>query len=177
MGLDQEGTRPARRVVDRLAAAGGLAHANDLGHHSGDLRRGVELPLALARLGGEVLHEVLVRIAQEIVVLRPVAPEVQLGLVKHGHEIGQAVDHLLAPAQLAVVVEVGLVDDPLEVVGFGQPGNDLVDLVADLLIALQRQDVVVARARRHLHQRVLLGGVLVRHVLHEQQDKHVVLIL
>ena len=45
------------------------ANANHFGDDAADLGGGVELALALAALGGEVAHEVLVGIAQEIVVM------------------------------------------------------------------------------------------------------------
>ena len=58
-------------------------------------------------------------------------------------QLREAVLHLLAPAELALVVEVGLVDHALEqvVVGVGELADDLVDPVADLLGALERDHV------------------------------------
>jgi hypothetical protein len=56
--------------------------ADDLGHDPRDLGRGVELALALARLGGEVAHQVLVGIAQDVVAFGAVAAEIQGGVLK-----------------------------------------------------------------------------------------------
>ena len=41
--------------------------ADHLGDDAADLGRGVELPLALAALGGEVAHQVFVGVAQDVV--------------------------------------------------------------------------------------------------------------
>lgn len=41
-------------------------------------------------------------------------------------------------AKLVLVIEIGLVDDTLEVVSLGKPADNLVDLIADFLIALKR---------------------------------------
>ena len=49
--------------------------------------------------------------------------------------------HLLAGAELALVVEVRLVDDALEVVGLGELTDGYVDLLADLLVAFQLHHV------------------------------------
>jgi hypothetical protein len=62
----------------------------------------------------------------------------------------------LPEPSLLLVVEVGLVDDALEVVGLGQPADDLVDLVADLLVALELHHVGEAAALGDLDQGV--GG-------------------
>ena len=43
-----------------------MADAENLGDHSADLGRGVELPLALAGLGGEVAHQVFVGVTQKV---------------------------------------------------------------------------------------------------------------
>jgi len=136
---------------------------------------GVELALALAALGGEVAHQVLVGVAQQVVALSPVGAEIKA--VEDRHQLREPVLHLLARAELAFVVEVGLVDDALEVVGLGESGDDLVDLVADLLVALQRDHVGEARALRNIDQRALGAGCLVRHILHEEQRQDVVLVL
>ncbi len=58
--LEQQRTRTAGGIVNRLARAGGAADADDLGQDARDFRRGVELALALARLRGEVAHEIFV---------------------------------------------------------------------------------------------------------------------
>ena len=55
--------------------------------------------------------------------------------------------------------------------------DDLVDLVADLLVALERDHVVERAALRDLDQAVRIGLGLVRDVLHEQQRQDVVLVL
>lgn len=69
--------------------------------------------------------------------LRPVGPEVQAGVVEEPHQLGEPVHHVLALAELFFVVEVGQVDDALETVGLGELGEDLVDLLADLLVPLK----------------------------------------
>ena len=75
VGLEQQRAGAAGGIVDGLAGALGAANADDLGHDAGNLRRGVELPLALARLGGEVAHEVFVGVAEQVVALGTVARE------------------------------------------------------------------------------------------------------
>ena len=55
----------------------------------------VELPLALAALGGEVPHEILVGIAEDVVVLGAVLREVERGVLEDGDEVGEALDHRL----------------------------------------------------------------------------------
>ena len=97
------------------------ADADHPGHDARHFGRRVELPLALARLGGEVLHQVFVGVAEQVVALGTVGAEIET--VEDGHQPGESVLHLLAGAQLALIVEVGLVDDPLELVGLRQAGR------------------------------------------------------
>jgi hypothetical protein len=101
-----------------------------------------------------VAHQVLVGVAQQVVALGAVGAEVEP--VEDATSL-ESRSCISLPAQLALVVEVGLVDDALEVVGLGQPADDLVDLVADLLVALERDHVGEAAALGHLDQGV--GGL------------------
>ena len=179
VGLEQEGAGAGRRIVDGLAGTLGAAHADDLGHDAGHLRRGVELALALARLCGEVAHEEFVGVAQEVIALGAVGAEVERLIVEDGDEVGEAVHHLLALAEFVGVVEVGRLvgHEEIEVVGLGQGADDLVDLVADFLVALEPGHVGEAAAFGNLDNRVGLAGVLVGDVLHEEQREDVVLVL
>ena len=113
------------------------ADADHLGQDPRDLGRRVELALALAGLGGEVPHQVLVGVAEQVVALGADAAEVEV--VEDRDQLGEPVLHLLALAELLLVVEVGLVDDVAQVVGLGELADDLVDPVADLLVALERR--------------------------------------
>ena len=60
----------------------------------------VELSFALARLGGEVTHEVLISVPQQIVTLGAVGTEVES--FEYGDQLGEAVLHLSACAELAL---------------------------------------------------------------------------
>ena len=116
-------------------------------------------------------HQVLVGVAQQVVTLGLIGAEVES--VEDSDQLGEPILHLLAAAQLGFVVEIGLVDDSLEVVGLGQSADDLVDLVANLLVALEPRHVGKAAPGGHVEQRI----GLVRDVLHEQQGQDVVLVL
>ena len=102
-------------------------------------------------------HQVFVGVAEQVVALGAVAAEVERGVVEDGDQVREPVHHLLALAQLVGVVEVGDVDHALEVVRLGELGDDLVDLVADLLVALERDHVGEAAALRDVEQVVLLA--------------------
>ena len=112
--LQQQRARPAGGVVDGLRGRRGLVQPDHLRHHARHLGGRVELALALARLGGEVPHQVFVGVAQQIVAFGAVAAEVQA--LEDGHQPGEAVHHLLALAELFFVVEVGDVDGALQAV-------------------------------------------------------------
>lgn len=58
-----------------------------------------------------------------------------------------------------------------------QAADDLVEPVADLLVAARRDHVGEAAAGWHLDQRVAAAGVFVGDVFDEQQYQHVVLVL
>ena len=144
--LQQQRAGAAGRVVDG-GGGGGLrvADAEDLRHDAADLGGRVELALALAALGGEVPHQVFVGVAQDVVALGAVLGEVERRVLEDGDEVGEPVHHLLAAAELGGVVEVRHVG---QLVGIGQRGDDLlVDLVADVGLALERDHVLEAGAR------------------------------
>ena len=52
-------------------------------------------------------HEVFIGVTQQVVALGAVAAEVERGIVEDGHQVAEAVHHLLALAELVGVVEVG----------------------------------------------------------------------
>jgi hypothetical protein len=122
-----------------------------------------------------VAHQVFVGVAKDVVALGAVLGEIQRLVLEDADQVGELVDHLLAAAQLAGIVEVRHVGQP---VGFLQRRDDLlVDLVADVTLALQRHHVVEAGTFRHGDRRKRHPGVLVADVLDEQQHEDVVLVL
>ena len=174
--LQQQRAGAAGRVVDGGGGAGlGVVDADDLRHDAADLGGGVELALALAALGGEVPHQVFVGVAEDVVALGAVLREVERLVLEDGDQVGEPVHHLLAAAELGGVVEVRHVG---QLVGVGQRRDDLlVDLVADVGLALERDHVLEARAFGNGDRCVGLAGVFVADVFDEQQDEDVVLVL
>jgi len=121
-----------------------------------------------------VAHQVLVGVAEDVVALGAVGAEVEPGVLEDGDEVGEAVDHFLAAPELVGVVEVGEGDDALEIVGVGEPADDL---VADFLVALERDHIAEAAAGRDLDEGLGLARVAVRDVFDEEEDEDVVLVL
>ena len=177
MGFQQQRARAAGRVINSLGAVGGCANADDLSHNPRDFCRGVELPLALARLGGEVAHQVFVSIAEDVVPLSAVAFEVEAGGIENADQVGQPIHHLFAFAKLLGIVEVGHINHAGQAVGLGKGANDDVELVANLLVAFERDHVGKATTDRHLKHGAVVASVLVGYVLHEQQHQDVILVL
>jgi hypothetical protein len=71
------------------------------------------------------------------------------GFLEDADQVGEAIDHLLAVAELVRVVEVGKVAARQPAVGVDQRLDDLgVDLVADVALALERDHVPEAGAGR-----------------------------
>ena len=125
-------------------------------------------------------HQVFVGITQDVVVLRAVLREVELGLLEDADQVGQAIDHRLAFAELVRVVEVGEVAAGEAGVGVDQRLDDLgVDLVADIALALEGNHVLEAGTLGDGDGQceVVAGAVLVGDVLDEQHEQDVVLVL
>ena len=106
--LQEQRARAAGRVVGGGGCLRVLRRDPDhLGDDAADLGGRIELSLALAALGGEVPHQVLVGVAEDVVVVGAVLREVELGLLEDADQVGQAIHHRLAFAELVRVVEVG----------------------------------------------------------------------
>ena len=156
------------------------ADADDLGHDAADLGRGVELAFALPTLTGEVAHEILVGIAQDVVVVGTVLGEIELRLLEDGNEIREAIHHLLALAEFVRVVEVRKVRAGQTGVRVDQRLDDLsVDQTADVTLALEGDHVLEARAFRNDDGRgeVIAVAVFVGNVFDEEHEQDVVLVL
>src|SRR5262249_28761505 len=96
--LQQQRARAAGRVVDgRVRGRLRLPDAEQLRHHAAHFRGRVELPLALAALGSEVPHQVLVGVAEDVVAVGAVLREVECGVLEDRDQVGQPVDHLSLP--------------------------------------------------------------------------------
>ena len=174
--LEQQRAGPTGGVVDGGGGAGpGIMDADDSRNDAADLGGSVELALALAALGGEVSHQVFVSVAQNVVAICTVLREIERLVFEYGDQVGQPIHHLLAGTQFGGVVEVRHVG---QLVGVGQRGDyRLVDLVADVTLALQSNHVGKACARRDGDRRVGLICILVADVLDEKQNQDVVLVL
>src|ERR1700674_5785018 len=115
--LQEQRAGTAGRVVNGRGGAGlRVVDADDLRHDAADFGGRVELPLALATLGGEVPHQVFIGVAEDVVALGAVLREVERRVLEDGNEVGEPVHHLLAGTKLGGVVEVGEVG---ELVGAG----------------------------------------------------------
>ena len=177
--LEQQRGRATGGVVGGgVRAQVGLVDAEDEGHHAADLRRGEELALALAALGGEVAHQVFVGVAEQVVAVGAVFGEIERWVFEDGDQVGEAVHHFLAAAQLVGVVEVGEVGLGELGIGLGERGDDLlVDVIADGGLALEGRHIGEARTLRDGDGGVFLPGVFVADVFQEQEDEHVILVL
>ena len=127
---------PASRIVDRNHLALVVADANHLRHYTAHFGRRVELAFRLARLRGEILHQVLVGVADKVVVGGAVVREVEVFVLKHADESAHGIDKILSLAKLRLVREVGVVDHAFEVVRLGNASEYDVHLLADVLAAL-----------------------------------------
>ena len=171
----EQGAGAAGRIANGLVRGFRRADTDRPGHDAGHFGGSVELALALARFGREVPHQVFVGVAEQIVAVGAVAAEIES--LEDGHELGEAIHHVLGFAELGGVVEIGDVDDALKLVGVGELIDGDVDLIAYLLVALQSREIGEAAARRDGDQAVLRAGIFIRDVFDEQQDQHVVLVL
>ena len=174
--FEQQGAGPAGRVVYGGGGAGpGVMDTDDLSDDAADLGGSVKLALALAALGGEVPHQVLVSVAEDVVAVGAVLREIERLVLKDGDQIGQPVHHLLAGAEFGGVVEVRHVRQP---VGVCQRGDDLlVDLVADVAFSFQGDHAGEACAFRDGDRGIRGPCILVADVLDEQQNEDIVLVL
>ena len=101
--------------------------------------------------------------------------KVESGILEDGDEIGETLHHLLAAAELVGIVEVRHVGQLVRLSERSE--NLLVDLIADVGFALQRDHVGKAGAFGNADGRVGLVGVAVTDVFHEQEHKDIVLVL
>ena len=118
-GFEQQRAGSTGGIVNGGGSTGSGADANDFGHDAGDFSRRIELAFAFTALGGEVAHQVLVGVAKQVIAFGAVAAEIQAGVFEDGHQVGEALLHLLAATKFVSVVEIGGVDDAFEIVGGG----------------------------------------------------------
>ena len=83
-------------------------------------------------------HEILVGVAQDVVVLGAVLREIERGVLEDGAQVAQLLDLLSAVAEFVRVVEIGKVAAGKAGVRVDERLDDLgVDLVADVVLALE----------------------------------------
>jgi len=144
-------------------------------HDPADFGRRVELALALAALGREVAHQVFVGVAKDVIAFRTVLAEVERLVFEDGNQVGQALDNFLAAAQLSGIVEIGHIR---QLIGTSQRRDDLlVDLVADVGLALERNHVLKACAFGDGNRCIRNTGIFIADIFDEQQHENIILIL
>jgi hypothetical protein len=174
--LQQERPRTAGRIVNRGVGGGpGVANAQNLRDDAAHFGGGIKLALALPALRRKVSHKVFVGVAKKVVAVGAVRREIEGGIFKNGDEVGKPLDHLLAAAELIRIVEVRHIGQLIRMLE--RPENLFIDLVADVGLALERDHVGKACAFGEANGRVVLAGVAVTHVFHEEQHQDVVLVL
>ena len=173
----QERSRTAGRVIDGLIRPVEFLDTEDLRHDAAHLGRGVELPLALAALGGEVLHQVFVCVTEKVVIRSPVPGEVQGVILEHTYQARQRVHHRPAAAELDRVVEVRKckVAD-LTGIGLLDRFELLVHELTDLVVLLECYEVPEGAPLGNTQAHPRLAG-LVGEVFDEKDDEDVVLVL
>ena len=86
--LEQKRARPTGGVVHRRGGQRVMrADADHLRNDATHFGRRVELPFALATFGGEMPHEILVRVTKQIVLFGPVLREIQLRLLENRNKV------------------------------------------------------------------------------------------
>lgn len=175
--LQEEGTGTAGRIVNGGIGGGfGGVDFEYPGDDPANLGGSVELPLALAALGGEIPHEVFVGVAENIVPIGPVAGKVEGLVFENGDEPREAVHHLPSAAELVFIGEVG---------EFGEHGirllqgsdDPLIDLVPDIGLALEGDHVGKTGPLGDLDRGEGFARILVAGILDKEHDQHVILVL
>ena len=174
--LQQQRTRATGRVIDRGGMGRlGLADTDNLGHNPADLRRSVKLAFALAALRGEVAHQVLIGIAEDVIAVSAVLREVEGLVLKDSDQVREPLNLLLVVAELRGVVKVRHIG---QLVGLRERGDDLlIDLIADVARTLEGDHILKAGTGRDRNRREGHTGILIADVLDEQQDEDIVLVL
>ena len=168
-------TAPVGVINGGSVAGVGIVDADDLRDDATDLGRSVELAFALAAFGSEVTHQVFVGISENVVAFGAVFAEIQRLVFEDSDQIGEPIHHFLATAQLGGIVKVG---HTRQLVGIGQRPDDLlVDLVADIGLALERDHILETGSFRDSNGRKGYIRVFVADVFHKQHHQHVILVL
>ena len=170
----------AGRVIDAptLVTGRDIAYPKDSGYRAGWFRGSVELTFGFSACDGKPLHEVFINIPKYVVAGSLVLPEVKLGAAEDVDELRELLDHLLALADLGIVVEMDVLEHTAQLrVRSGKRGKGDVDLLADVLFVAKILEVVEAAPLWQYDGGVLASLELVRDVLHEHERKNIILVL
>ena len=176
---DQQRSRPARHVVDGDHRAFILCDVDDPRHHAAHFAGGVELTLGLAGLRGEVLHQILVGVANEVIVCGAVVGKVEILVLEDADQVRDRLHEVLALAQLLLVGKVRVRDRIGQLfVRLADTRKNHVHALADVRLALKRHQVVEGTTLGQVD--IEVGVTVLRtvaDVLDEEDDQHIVLVL
>lgn len=155
-----------------------MINADNLDKYAGDLSRGIELALALTALGGKVAHQVFVCVTQNIISAGLVGTKIKLRTLEYDDQPGEFVNHLLALAQLGLIVEMGIVDYAAQLIvsSFGQLSDHLIHAFADVFGAFQRNHIIKAATLWHSDVSIFHALELICDILHEKQSEDIVFV-
>ena len=122
-------------------------------------------------------HQVFVSVSKYIIPFSSVATEIQCRIVEYGNKIRETVYHLLPLTQLVRIVKVSNIYYALEVILCCKLADDLVDLIANLLVAFECNHICKATTLWYIEQVSRLACGLIGNVFHEQENENVILVL
>ncbi len=176
-GAQERRTRAAGGVVNGLPGPFQGTQAAQARQGDGHAGRGVELPLAFARIDGELAHHVLVDVTEQVGRLGAVARR-EIHASEQRYQAADLVANLPRTAELrrAVVVNPQDLPEIMRGVCLQERLQPLVEHVSHALRPAEFHQIGVARARGKPNLAVVLR-VRQGHGAHEDQGQDVVLVL
>lgn len=159
------------------AARRAFTHADDGCDEPRYFSRCIKLPLRFAGFCSEVLHQVFVGIAQNIVSIDTVGREIQLRTAENGKQPGKF--FLLFPgiAQFVAVIEIRHINVADSRIGRRDFLDHLVHLVAQIVLVADGVHVIEACAPGNHDQGSTSGLVQITDVFDEEQSQNIILVL
>ena len=123
-------------------------------------------------------HKIFIDVAKDVVTRGLVPAEVELAAAEDVDEPCKLVDHLVALADLCLVVEVDILEHAREhLVVLREVGESNVDFLADVRLVPELLEVLEGAALGDCDWRVFHPRVAVGDIFHKHKRQHVVFVL
>lgn len=134
------------------------------------------MAFALTTLGGKILHQILVSIADKVVIGCTILTEVEILVLEYCNKIAECIDLVFTLAEFCIIFKV-CNENTFEAIGFGKCLYLFVYLLANVRITFEGDKVLKITIFWNVNIKALIATTLITDILNEENYQYIIFVL